>query len=521
MFDGQGDKVVRRALDQIDIANHEQGAQDLYVEGIEHGAFAGLVDSALDGSVEEAFHRTVEAVQGHQSANVFVGNRQRRHLEGIEHRALTVGQMRASGTDLADFLEDLLHQLEVVRRKGVVVDEALRTVVITQRRTGAVEGNLVAQDVALLPPQSAQLGFGLRCFAQQALLDHFVGVGAGQRQACFEAPGNLGEIVGLGGRELTEHRIHVGLGGDDDPGAALADGAEVFSDGLQGQHQTGIAADELADLVHQEQDTVLGRLGLEVLAHPVAEVLDRDTECLFGLLEPLVRCFGGQSQHLCQGFLDIVLIELVAIALFGPDQTSRFIEGLNKALVDASLGQMALHVRDVWVVAAEPLMLIENTQEDIEDRVASVVGTRLAVDVEQNNIGAIGNGLVDICANHRIAQLVGIEEGNSIADVALSIPSPDVGQQVGQGFQEVRLTRAEEAADPDAYAVGNGRIRQVGAIGLEEAAKMLFQLVGNHILVELLVHGGVVRLVRFDHTIDGAVEFLGEDVFNAHGNRPN
>ncbi|MNP62520.1 hypothetical protein D3C76_1578090 [compost metagenome] len=50
---------------------------------------------------------------------------------------------------------------------------------------------------------------------------------------------------------------------------------------------------------------------------------------------------------------------------------------------------------------------------------------------------------------------------------------------------------------------------------------MLFQLVGNHILVEFLEHGGVIRLVRFDHAIDGAVEFLEEDVFNAHGNRPN
>ncbi len=265
---------------------------------------------------------------------------------------------------------------------------------------------------------------------------------------------------------------------------------------------------------------MLGRLGIEILAHPVAEVLDRDAESLLGLLEPLVCCLGGQSQYLRQGLFDIVLIELVAVALFGPDQTGRFVEGLNKALVYPALGQVALHVCDVWVVAAESLMLVENAQEDIKDRIASVVGTRLAVDVEQDDIGAIGDRLVDICANHRIAQLVGIEEGNSVASVTLGIPSPDVSQQVGQGFQEVRLTRAEEAADPDAYAVGNGGIRQVGAIGLEEAAKVFFQLVGNHILVELLVHGGVVRLVRFDHTIDGAVELLGEDVFNAHGNRP-
>ncbi|MCY1354413.1 hypothetical protein D9M69_407890 [compost metagenome] len=460
LLDGQGDEVVQRALDQVDITNHEQGAQDLYVECIEHGVFAGLVDGALDSCVQEAFHRTVEAVQGYQGSDAFLVHDQLKcsHLEGIEHGALAVGQMRAGSADLTDFLEDFLHQLKVVRRKGVVGNEALRTVVITQRRTGTVEGDLVAQDVALLLPQSTQLGFSLWCFAQQALLNHFVGIGAGQGQARFEATGDLGEIVGLGGRELTEHRIHVGLGGDNDPCAALTDGAEVFGDGLQGQHQPGIATDELANLVHQEQDAVLGRLGIKVLAHPVAEVLDRDAESLLGLLEPLVRCFGGQSQYLRQGLLDIVLIELVAIALFGPDQTGRFVEGLNKTLIDAALGQVALHVGDVWMVAAESLVLVEHAQEDIEDRVAGIVGARLAVDVEQDDISAIGNGFVDICANHRIAHLAGIEEGNSVTGIPLGIPSLDVGQQVGQGLQEMRLARAEETTDPDAYAVGNGGI---------------------------------------------------------------
>ncbi|MNR41284.1 hypothetical protein D3C85_1596540 [compost metagenome] len=88
--------------------------------------------------------------------------------------------MRPGGTDLADFLEDLLHQLEVVRRKGVVADEAFRTIEVLQGRAGAVEGDLVAQDVAFLFPEGAQLGFSFRCFAQQALLNDFVSVGAGQ-----------------------------------------------------------------------------------------------------------------------------------------------------------------------------------------------------------------------------------------------------------------------------------------------------------------------------------------------------
>ena len=49
---------------------------------------------------------------------------------------------------------------------------------------------------------------------------------------------------------------------------------------------------------------------------------------------------------------------------------------------------------------------------------------------------------------------------------------------------------------------------------------MFFQLVGHDVFVELLVHGGVISLIRLDHTINWAVEFLEEDFFNAHGHHP-
>ena len=139
-----------------------------------------MVDGALDGCIEEAFDGAVEAVHGNQRAERFLRNGHGCHLEGIEHGTLAVGQVRPGGTDLADFLEDLLHQLEVVRRKGVVADEAFRTIEVLQGRAGAVEGDLVAQDVAFLFPEGAQLGFSFRCFTQQTLLDDFISVGAGQ-----------------------------------------------------------------------------------------------------------------------------------------------------------------------------------------------------------------------------------------------------------------------------------------------------------------------------------------------------
>ncbi|MNI41954.1 hypothetical protein D3C73_962220 [compost metagenome] len=84
----------------------------------------------------------------------------------------------------------------------------------------------------------------------------------------------------------------------------------------------------------------------------------------------------------------------------------------------------------------------------------------------------------------------------------------------------MRLTRPEETADPYAHAVGDGGIVQVSTVGLEEAAEVFFQLVGDNVLIQLLVHGCVVGLIRLNHAVDRAIEFLEENIFNAHGNRP-
>ena len=95
---------------------------------------------------------------------------------------------------------------------------------------------------------------------------------------------------------------------------------------------------------------------------------------------------------------------------------------------------------DVRMVAAETLVFVEHAQEDVEDRVTCVVGASFAVDVEQNDIGAVGYRLVDVGADHGVAHFVLVEEGNGALAVASGIMGFDVGQQVRQRFQEVRLT---------------------------------------------------------------------------------
>jgi hypothetical protein len=74
--------------------------------------------------------------------------------------------------------------------------------------------------------------------------------------------------------EVAEHGVDVLLRGDHHPGAAAAGGAKVLGDGLQVEHQVRVLADELADLVGQEDDAVALTAAVEVAPHPLGEVLD-------------------------------------------------------------------------------------------------------------------------------------------------------------------------------------------------------------------------------------------------------
>jgi hypothetical protein len=87
---------------------------------------------------------------------------------------------------------------------------------------------------------------------QQALLDHLGHVGAGELEAVGKARLDLGEVVALLLAQVAEDRIHVLLGGDDEPGPALALGGQAFGNGLQVGHQLEVVGDVLPDLVHEE-----------------------------------------------------------------------------------------------------------------------------------------------------------------------------------------------------------------------------------------------------------------------------
>ena len=125
--------------------------------------------------------------------------------------------MEPGGSRLADRLENLLEQLELVGREGVMPHEIIRISELREGCADILEGQLILKDVTLPGVLRLQIGPHLVPLGKQAFLNDLIHIGAGQRQAGAKPTLDLGKVVGTGSLHLTEHRIDVLLRRDDNP----------------------------------------------------------------------------------------------------------------------------------------------------------------------------------------------------------------------------------------------------------------------------------------------------------------
>ena len=71
-------------------------------------------------------------------------------------------------------------------------------------------------------------------------------------------------------------RVDILLAGDDEPSLPLTFFAELFADGLQIEHEVGIVADILADLIDQKDDMMIFSFFLNVRLYALGEVFIAD-----------------------------------------------------------------------------------------------------------------------------------------------------------------------------------------------------------------------------------------------------
>ena len=84
--------------------------------------------------------------------------------------------MLTRSPNLADGLEDLLQQGELVWRKRITGDEFSRILVAAHRNRVTHKGELVVDDVALLREAIPQRDVSRFSLGQQTLADHIIGI---------------------------------------------------------------------------------------------------------------------------------------------------------------------------------------------------------------------------------------------------------------------------------------------------------------------------------------------------------
>ena len=227
-------------------------------------------------------------------------------LEHAQHRAFAHRTVPAlESIVLGQVLDGGLKQRELVRDERVAVDEVLPVaeVAVGLGAIGKVEQGLEVVDFPVVDSADrldASLGF-----RQQAFLDDFRHVLAGQLHAVGEAVLDLGKVVALLLVHLADDRVHVLLGGDDDPSPPLALGRQALGDGLQVGHQLGVAGDVLAHFVDKEvQPEVLVRLLADVGVDLFGEVFDRDFVVGLVAVEDALDSLAGD---LLVGLVDLVV----------------------------------------------------------------------------------------------------------------------------------------------------------------------------------------------------------------------
>lgn len=99
------------------------------------------------------------------------------------------------------------------------------------------------------------------------------------------------------------------------------------------------------------------------------------------------------------------------------------------------------------VIRAEAAHFVEDFQEHLEDGITGVIRVGFAVDIEQQHVGVTGNGTGNVARQHGIGDFV-LEEILGFTGLPFLADLP-IGEQVGEDFDEVRFTAAEEAGDPD------------------------------------------------------------------------
>ncbi len=253
----------------------------------------------------------------------------------------------------------------------------------------------------------------------------------------------------------------------------------------------------------------MGRgLGVGVVADLVGEGLDGEVGGVRGG-EPALGLGATHDLGLLERIDDVVREEVVLGAGVDPSLAVDVLEGGAKGLGAAAVVDELLQAGELEVLAVEAEGVVEHAGEGALEDVLVLLAHGLVVHVEEDGLGGYLGAALGLGPDHGVGELaVEVVEGAASADLA-------VGEQVREHLEEMRLTGAKEAADPDADLVC--RDVESALVGAVERGEVARELAGDDVLGEFLLDGGIVFLGDLDHAVDVAVDVALEHLLDTHG----
>ena len=415
------------------------------------------------------------------------------------------------GVDVLQLHERVEHvhdELELIRHERVVVDEVLPVGVLAE---AGREVELGVQGILLLVEEFPELHDSVLVLVEDTLLGDVLGVGALEGDTGLEAAEDLPVLVGSVVDVATvKHLRQVLLCGAADPDLLGTVLGQRGDDLLQLEEQLLAGADELADLVDEEQQAVVVSLPGNIRLQFKAELLRGGVDCVLGDLVP--DDVDGQGRDLRRLLEDVVE--------FGDG------EGLSLRLpVEAVLREGGLELVELSLVLegllevlgegdaelVEPAEGVELLPDGLrEGRVVGRAVADLVADVEEHRVDLrlpeplhqileVGDGGVESAV--RMRQRVEVVHG--LKHPLQCLVAMGGGEAEIEILQEVGLTGAVVSVDPDAGVADVPR-----PDGVQDAVQTVQDFVREDVFLDLDLDGGRAVIRDGDGGIEGTSDVV-------------
>ena len=330
----QAGDVISVRLDLRHIFYQEQRLQNIdgkhaavFPLRIDAAVVVGPDNNALVGVIQKILHGVVEHMKGNQYAGLLCFQPLSGLFEHGQHGPLSLGEVLAGGAVGPHGSQHAGQEVELIAHKGIDLRKA-GTIRVELLFGIAGEEDLIAQVRLPLFIQQPQRLRRRIVFIQDSPPDHLVHIGGGQGQPGVKPPLNLGEVVAL----YVGDGVDVLLAGHNDPGLSPALPAQLLRDRLEVQHQPGVLANILADLVHQKYHMVVPAPAVYVGPDPFGKILNADLIGLHRLFAPVPGRGFTHEAHAGQRLDNGVLNKVEVLPGILPGLSVRLLKGAPERL---------------------------------------------------------------------------------------------------------------------------------------------------------------------------------------------